>query len=196
MNSQCVLSLSHWHISDGVCDVYVFHYLTKQTAWSRVLPESPTVPRAVKIDPHFMEREVSNAFRSARYLSLSWARSIHSTPPHPTSRRPSWMYHRKVWHTGSNISNRTCWRAWLRWHFMHPSGPVLWATQPPIQRVPSLYRGIKRPGRGFDHPPPSCAEVEGREELHICSPSAPSSLVLGWILHLPLPLLWRWNHEA
>jgi hypothetical protein len=30
--------------------------------------------------------------------------------------------------------------------------------------------GVKRPGRGVDHPPPSSAEVKEREELYLCSP--------------------------
>ena len=30
--------------------------------------------------------------------------------------------------------------------------------------------GVKRPGRGVDHSPPSSAEFEGRVELYICSP--------------------------
>ena len=33
------------------------------------------------------------------------------------------------------------------------------------------FLGVKRPGRGVDQPPPSSAEVEGRVELYICSPS-------------------------
>jgi len=42
-----------------------------------------------------------------------------------------------------------------RWgrDFPHPSTPALGPTQPPIQWVPGLSRGVKRPGRGVDHPP-------------------------------------------
>ena len=32
------------------------------------------------------------------------------------------------------------------------------------------FLGVKRPGRGIDHPPLSSAEVEGRVELYIYSP--------------------------
>ena len=45
---------------------------------------------------------------------------------------------------------------------------------------------VERPGRGVDHPPQSCAEVEGRVELYVYSPSGPSWPVIGW----PLPLLY------
>ena len=48
------------------------------------------------------------------------------------------------------------------------------------------FPGVKRPGRGVDHPPPSSTEVEGRVELYICSPSGPSWSVLGRPLPLPL----------
>ena len=34
----------------------------------------------------------------------------------------------------------------------------------------SLSLGVKRPGRGLDHPPPSCAEVKERPELYLYSP--------------------------
>jgi len=30
------------------------------------------------------------------------------------------------------------------------------------------FLGVKLPGRGVDHPPPSSAEIEGSEELYIC----------------------------
>ena len=48
------------------------------------------------------------------------------------------------------------------------------------------FPGVKRPRRGVDHPPTSSAEVEGRVELYICSPSGPSWPVRGRTLPLPL----------
>ena len=76
--------------------------------------------------------------------------------------------------------------------------PVGARLSPPVQTGPGAhpasytmgigsFPGVKRPGRGVDHPPPSSAEVEGRVELYICSPSGPSWPVLG--RSLPLPLL-------
>jgi len=41
------------------------------------------------------------------------------------------------------------------------------------------FPGVKRPGRGVDNSPPSSAEVEGRVELYICSPSGSSWHVRG-----------------
>jgi hypothetical protein len=41
------------------------------------------------------------------------------------------------------------------------------------------YPGVKRPGRGVDHPPPSSAEVNERVELYLYSPSGSSWLVIG-----------------
>jgi hypothetical protein len=42
-----------------------------------------------------------------------------------------------------------------RWgrNFPHTSKPALGPTQPPVQRVPGLSLGVKRPERGVDHPP-------------------------------------------
>jgi hypothetical protein len=48
------------------------------------------------------------------------------------------------------------------------------------------FLGVKRPGRGVDHPPPSSAEVKERVELYIYSPSGPSWPVLGSTVPLPL----------
>jgi len=41
------------------------------------------------------------------------------------------------------------------------------------------FPGVKRPGSGVDHRPPSSAEVEERVELYLYSPSGPSWRVLG-----------------
>jgi hypothetical protein len=49
-----------------------------------------------------------------------------------------------------------------------------------------LFPGVKRQGRGFDHPPPSSAEVKERVELYLYFPSGPSWPVLGWTL----PYIW------
>ena len=51
------------------------------------------------------------------------------------------------------------------------------------------FPGVKRLGRDADHPPPSSAEVEGRVQLYICSPSGPSWPVLGRALPLPFTLM-------
>ena len=47
------------------------------------------------------------------------------------------------------------------------------------------FQGVKRPGRGVDHPPPSSAEVKETVKLYICSYSGPSWPVLGRTLPLP-----------
>ena len=51
------------------------------------------------------------------------------------------------------------------------------------------FPGVKRPGRGVDHPFLSSAEAEGRVELYICSPSGSSWPVLGRTLLLPRRLV-------
>jgi len=37
--------------------------------------------------------------------------------------------------------------------FPHPSGAFVGPNQPPIEWVPGLPLGLKRPGRGVDYPP-------------------------------------------
>jgi hypothetical protein len=41
-----------------------------------------------------------------------------------------------------------------------------------------FFLGVKRSGRGVDHPPPSSAEVKERVELYLYSSSRPSMPVL------------------
>ena len=58
------------------------------TPWSRVILEKPTGSQLVKNFPAFYgTRRFMTAFTSARQLSLSWASSIQSIHPHPTSWR-------------------------------------------------------------------------------------------------------------
>jgi hypothetical protein len=60
----------------------------------------------------------------------------------------------------------------------------------PVQTGPGAYPasctmgtgsfpGVKRPGRGVDHPPSSSAEIKERVELYLYSHSGPSWPVLG-----------------
>ena len=41
------------------------------------------------------------------------------------------------------------------------------------------FAGVKRPGRGVDHPPPSSVEVKESVELYLYSSSGPSWPVIG-----------------
>jgi hypothetical protein len=50
---------------------------------------------------------------------------------------------------------------------------------------------VKRPGHDVDHPPPSSAEVKGRVELYLYSPSGPSWPVMGWTVPLPFFVFYR-----
>jgi hypothetical protein len=53
------------------------------------------------------------------------------------------------------------------------------------------FPGVKRPGRGADHPPSSSAEVKERVQLYLYSHSGSSWPVLGWPLPLP-GFKWLW----
>ena len=67
--------------------VFLTYLLTNLfTTYSRVLLEKLIVSQLVKNFPVFYgTRRFITAFTSARHLSLSWARSIQSIPPHSTS---------------------------------------------------------------------------------------------------------------
>ena len=60
--------------------------------------------------------------------------------------------------------------------FSHPSKPAL---------VTCLFPGVKRQGRGVNHPPLSSAEVKERVELFLYSPSGLPRPVLERTLPLP-----------
>jgi len=65
-----------------------------------------------------------------------------------------------------------------------------WGVSAPIQTGPGAhpasytmgtgsFPGVKRPGCGIDHPPPSSAEVKERVQLYICTIFGLSWPVLG-----------------
>jgi hypothetical protein len=41
------------------------------------------------------------------------------------------------------------------------------------------FPGVKRPGRGINHPPPSSVEVKERQDLYFYSPSERSWQIIG-----------------
>ena len=61
--------------------------------------------------------------------------------------------------------------SWWARVFQNSSRPALEPTQSPVQCVLALFPGVKRPGRGVDHPPPSSAEVKEKLEVDLYSPS-------------------------
>jgi len=69
--------------------VEFFIWTVKLIPWSTVLPEKLTGPQLVNKFPAFcVTRRYITVLTSAIHLSLSWAGSIQSMPPHPTS----WRY--------------------------------------------------------------------------------------------------------
>ena len=98
----------------------------------------------------------------------------------------SWIYSLKVCGRGSVVSVAT------RYGLDGPEIESRWGARlsAPVQTgrgtYPASYtmgtgsfRGVKRPGRGFNHPPPSSAEVKERVELYLNSSSVPSWQVVG-----------------
>jgi len=72
--------------SDARLSYLLITYLL--TPWRRVLLEKLTRLQLVKNFPAFYgSRRFITAFTSAHHLYLSWASSIQSIPPHPTSWR-------------------------------------------------------------------------------------------------------------
>ena len=69
-----------------------------------------------------------------------------------------------------------------RWSqgFPGPTGPG--AQQVPCTMGIGLFVGVERPGRGFNHPPPSSAEVKERVEVYLSSSSGPSWPLIGLII--------------
>ena len=68
-----------------------------------------------------------------------------------------------------------------RWRrdFPHPSRPALGAYPASCKMCTGSFPGVKRPGRGADHPPPSKCQGHEGVELYLYSPSGPSWPVMG-----------------
>jgi len=66
------------------------------------------------------------------------------------------------------------------------TGPA--AHPAPYTMGTRFFPAVKRPGHGFEFPPPSSAEVKKRVQLHLKSPSGQSWFVLGWTVLLPVTL--------
>ena len=60
------------------------------------------------------------------------------------------------------------------------------STQHPSQWAPVLFRGLKRTGRGVDHPPHLAPRLKKVRAIPLLPPSGPSWLFLGRPLPLPL----------
>jgi len=63
--------------------------------------------------------------------------------------------------------------------FPHPSRSALGAHPASYTMDAGSFSGVKRPGRGVDHPPPSSADVKERVELYLYSNSGLSWPVIG-----------------
>ena len=69
--------------------------------------------------------------------------------------------------------------SWWGRDFLHPYRPVHGAHPVSYTMATGYFPGVNRPERNVDHPLPSRAEVEGRVELYIRSPSGSSWPVIG-----------------
>ena len=66
---------------------------------------------------------------------------------------------------------------WGRDFHTRPDRP--WVPPSLLYNGYRVFTGVKQPGRGVNHPPPSRAEIKERVELYLYSPNGPSWLVLG-----------------
>jgi hypothetical protein len=89
--------------------------------------------------------------------------------------------------------------SWWVGRFSAPVQTGPWANPASYTMGTGPYPGVKQPGHGIAHPPPSSSKVEGRVELYLYCPCGPLWPVIGWPLPLPvwsLCSLFRWNRQS
>jgi len=79
-----------------------------------------------------------------------------------------------VWQSGDRIL--------VRMRFSTPVQTGTGAYPTSYMMGTGSFLGVKQPGCGFDHLPPSSNEVKKRAELHLYSPSGPSCTFPGCTL--------------
>ena len=71
----------------------------------------------------------------------------------------------------------------FRWQrdFPPPSRPARKSSNPPVQWLPQLSRGVMRMERGADHPTHSNVEDASEFRLFLCLPSVPAIIIYIYI---------------
>jgi hypothetical protein len=85
----------------------------------------------------------------------------------------------------------------------HLSGGKIFKTGPGAHSASytmgiGSFPGVKRTGRGVNHPTLLAPRLKNGVELYLYSPSGPSWTVIGWTLPSPLlyRIFWNWNHNS
>ena len=123
---------------------------------------------------------ISGDCKPMRSIKIKW-----TTPPQQQKQPPRWQLN--IFHISFLLRLVMAGRSGNRIpvearDFPHPSRLVLQSTHPPAQRLPAIFAGVKRPGRGVNHSPSSSAEVKEIVQVYLYSLSGPSWPVIQWIL--------------
>jgi hypothetical protein len=171
---------------DSVVGIATYLLTFLLTPCSRVLLEKLTGSAASQEIPRiFGTRKLITVFTSARHMSLSWANSIQSPQPRPTSWRFTLILSSHLIAT-RYVMESPGFETWWERDFPHLSRPALVSTQPPIQRVPGISRGYA--GRGMSLTTyPHLAQKLKKEYSY----TSTSPLGLHGLLQWPLPLFFK-----
>jgi hypothetical protein len=87
-NSVCTHKTFIHMINSKLPVLINYDLILNLTPWSRVLPQKLKCPKLLKkFHTFYGTRRFITVYPRARHLSLSWARSTQSAPPHPRYRR-------------------------------------------------------------------------------------------------------------